>query len=290
MPPVSQTRWTIIVPVHDALAALKVCIRSITANSNGASIIVVDDGSGAETQGFLREWQRNSSLARVLRNGITQGYTATANRGLMESTTEFLALLNSDTEVPPGWLERLEAGFRISPRVGLVGPLSNAAAWQSIPHVRDTHGDWAVNPLPRGLNCRGLDRLINTLSLQLYPSVRLLNGFCLCIRRDVLEKVGLFSNKLSPQGYGEEFDLCIRAAAEGFDRRVVDNTFVFHRKSTTFGHARRRELSAAASAALRKRYGDALIDEARWAMDNHPELEAIRRQFTCLFDPPHSWL
>ena len=49
-----------------------------------------------------------------------------------------------------------------------------------------------------------------------YPAVPLLNGFCTLIRRAVFERAGLYDEDAFPIGYGEETDLCLRAAKAGF--------------------------------------------------------------------------
>ena len=46
-----------------------------------------------------------------------------------------------------------------------------------------------------------------------------------------------------PIGYGEENDYCIRAADAGFTLAIADDAYVFHAKSKSFGHSRRKELS-----------------------------------------------
>ncbi len=71
-----------------------------------------------------------------------------------------MILLNSDTVVSPGWVNRLIACAESDPRIGLVGPLSNTASWQSIPDVRLPDGEWAENPLGEGTTPEDMARSV----------------------------------------------------------------------------------------------------------------------------------
>ena len=65
------------------------------------------------------------------------------------STGEYVVLLNSDTIVTEGWLDRIVACGEEDDRIGVLGPLSNAASHQSVPELREA-GKWATNALPTG--------------------------------------------------------------------------------------------------------------------------------------------
>ena len=91
------------------------------------------------------------------------------------------------------------------PRIGLVGPLSNTASWQSIPDI-ESHGDWATNPLPAGMTVGEMGQLVAGASARLYPQMPLLNGFCLLLRRELIQQIGYFDEENFGAGYGEEDD------------------------------------------------------------------------------------
>ena len=61
-------------------------------------------------------------------------------------------LLNSDTIVTEHWLTKLyDALFNGDPKIQIVGPLSNAASFQSVPNLKDpVTGGWSINPYPLG--------------------------------------------------------------------------------------------------------------------------------------------
>jgi glycosyltransferase involved in cell wall biosynthesis len=90
---------------------------------------------------------------------------------------------------------------------------------------------------------------------RVYPRITLLNGFCLLIKRAVLEEIGLFDEVAFPEGYGEENDYCLRARAAGWQLAVADDAYVYHAQSRSYSHNRRRALSAQAQQRLAAKHG-----------------------------------
>ena len=134
-------------------------------------------------------------------------------------------LLNGDTEVvSSSWLHTLTAAAFSSPSVGIVGPLSNAASYQSVPevfdHAVDGRRDWSLNALPPQWAPNDVGRAVIRASRGELIDVPVLNGFCLYIRRDVVMTVGLMDDVIFPYGFGEENDFCLRALRFGFSIKV----------------------------------------------------------------------
>ena len=59
-------------------------------------------------------------------------------------------------------------------------------------------------------------------------------GFCMYVRREALNEVGLFDEKTFGRGYGEENDFCMRASALGWRNVTCSNVFVFHDGGVSF--------------------------------------------------------
>ncbi len=272
----------IVVCVHNALADVQRCLESLlrfTAQPYG--LLLVDDGSDPPTRDFLADFASQQPHATLLRSEEATGYTFAANRGLRHSTAPFILLLNSDTIVSPGWLDRLIACADSDPAIGLVGPLSNTASYQSIPAL-SAGGDWAENPLPAGWAIDGWAAALAENSGRLYPEMALLNGFCLLIRWEVIDAIGYFDEDAFGPGYGEENDYCLRARAAGWRLALADDAYVFHAQSRSYSHSRRRELSERAGQILTDRYGRASIAAAEDALRNGPALLGIRARAAVL--------
>lgn len=249
----------IIVCVHNALDDVARCLESILCHTAMPyRIILVDDGSDAPTRDWLLQFAREHP-ALLLRAEQATGYTFAANRGLRAGDAQYALLLNSDTIVTPGWLDGLIRCAESDPVIGMVGPLSNAASWQTIPEVRDITGEWGRNELPEGVHVEDMGPIAMRYSPQNSPYIPFLNGFCLLIKRALLNASGLFDEENFGAGYGEENDYCLRAADLGWKLAVADDVYVFHAQSRSYSDERRRLLSEHAHRQLIAKHGEGAV-------------------------------
>lgn len=248
----------IIVCVHNALEDVRRCLSAVVEHSAHVRLIIVDDGSAPATRDFLADWAAGQG-AMLIRNEEAGGYTRAANQGLRASTGQHVILLNSDTIVTPGWVEKMVSCAESQPRIGLVGPLSNTASWQSVPQLFNEEGDWADNPLPAGMSVAQMGGLVARHAAHSYPRLSFLNGFCLLIKRQLINDIGIFDEAGFGRGYGEENDYCLRARAQGWQLALADNAYVFHAQSKSYSHEKRAQLAAHADRQLNAKHGSAAI-------------------------------
>ena len=250
----------IIVCVHNALKDVKRCLASILDYTQPPyQLILVDDGSDQETKEFLERFSTEKQ-ATLIRNEKAGGYTRAANQGLRESEGVFVILLNSDTVVTTGWIDRMVSVAESNPNIGLVGPLSNTASWQSIPEIEKS-GDWAPNPLPENVSINDMGEWVSQYSAGLKPKMPLLNGFCLLIRREVIDQVGYFDEEQFADGYGEEDDYVLRARQSGWEGALADDVYIYHSQSQSYSTGKRRELYEVAGKNLVKKHGEDIVQE-----------------------------
>ena len=274
----------IIICVHNALEHVDRCLHSILEYTTPPyRIILVDDGSDSPTEVFLKEFKENHPDLVLIRNDEAEGYTFAANIGMGKSTAPFLILLNSDTQVTPGWVDRLYRAMQLDNSIAVVGPLANTASWQSIPRLSN-NGDWADNPLPEGVTVEKMADLVAEYSGYLFPEVPLLNGFCMMIRRDAIDKVGLFDEKTFGQGYGEEDDFNLRVGYAGLKKVVADDTYIYHAQSKSYSSEKRMRLSAISGDKLKKKHGLETIESAVSTMHPSRLFEGIRSRASVMFD------
>ena len=234
----------VVVCVHDALDDVRRCLWSLVEKgSYPFHLIVVDDGSGPETSAYLEEAAALNPAMTLIRNDTPpHGYTLAANLGMRAATADYVAVLNSDTLVTHGWLERIVACGESSERIGILGPLSNAASHQSLPQLREGT-EWATNPLPAFATEDGLAKLLERVSPRTRPRLPFVNGFCYVVKRQVFEAIGYFDEESFASGYCEENDFSHRAAKAGFELAVADDCYVFHAKSRSYTPAARKPIA-----------------------------------------------
>jgi hypothetical protein len=133
----------VIVPVYRGVETTLLCLaRVLDTVPEDAPVIVVDDaGPEPELSAALDALARGRRI-RLLRNPRNLGFPASANAGLAAAGARDAVLLNSDTIVPPGWLERLRDAAWSAPDIGTAAPLSNDATILSYPRVD------SVQPVP----------------------------------------------------------------------------------------------------------------------------------------------
>jgi len=265
----------IVVPVFNATKSVLDCLLSIFSKTDIPYLLtVVDDGSFPETSAAIHKAIGNSPWCRII-TGQNEGYTVAINKAVKSSVGSTIVILNSDTVVTSGWLTGLLRCLRSDSKVGLAGPLSNAASWQSIPEVKDKMG-WAVNRLPADASPDNMAEHLRLVSKPAYPEVPVLNGFCLAVKREVFDVIGVFDELAFPMGYGEENDFCLRAADAGYTLRVADDVYVYHHKSKSFGAKRRSSLSDRANKVLTHRYGAARMNGLSKQMEKCGPLNDLR--------------
>lgn len=275
----------IIVCVYNALEDVQSCLTSVRNHLLiGHRLIIVNDCSDEPTSEYLRNFAAGDERVRLIENKENLGYTRSANCGLAAGTGDFRILLNSDTIVSENWtLKMLDAASR-GQDIGIVGPLSNAAGYQSVPNIKGSNNNTPINIMPRGLTPAEVDLALEKLSFaDLLPAVPLVHGFCFGIKKEVIDRIGLFDDKNFMRYYGEENDYCFRAAAAGFNFAIATHTFVYHRKSRSIDEEERIIHMAKAGKRIRELYGAERIKTACIQMENHPLLKRMRDHVASYF-------
>ncbi|WP_315688813.1 glycosyltransferase [Limnospira sp. PMC 1306.21] len=245
----STNKVAIIVPVFNAYNEVCQCLKSIVKNTRTpAQLILINDGSTDKRLIYKLE-QFSQTIANVVlySNEINLGYTASVNKGIEMADGADVVLLNSDTIVTASWLRNLQMAAYSAVDIATVTPLSNNAGAFSVPE------DQVNNPIPSWIDQQSFARLVTQESLALYPEVPTGNGFCLYIRRDALDDIGLFDEKAFSRGYGEENDFCFRALTRGWRNIIDDRTIIYHVRSASFGE-QKSQLAESGRKVIDKRY------------------------------------
>lgn len=228
----------IVVPVYNAPDDLRACVASVLAHLRpDVRLVLIDDASPDPRIAACFAEYAHAAHPQVLllRNETNQGFTGTANRGMALSRADVI-LLNSDTIVTAGWLDAIMHCAATDPRTGTITPFSNNAEICSFPRF------CVNNAWPDGADPEGVRAALAEVAVPTYPDLPTGVGFCMYIRRALLDDVGPFDMAFG-LGYGEENDLCLRAARAGWRNVLADNAFVVHTGGRSFA-GQKTELGA----------------------------------------------
>jgi GT2 family glycosyltransferase len=213
------TELSIVIVSYNARADLERCVESLHSPPPAVSheVIVVDNAS---TDGSA-EAMRRFPQVRLIESGANRGFAAGSNIGMRASTGELVLLLNSDTIVGPGAIDRLVQTARSHPDVAIVGPRlvdGTGRAELSFGQMVSPLADFRQRRLMRGLERRdpgALRQVEATTRREQFPDW--VSGACLLVCRADAEAVGLIDERYFM--YLEDVDFCAAIRARG--RRVL---------------------------------------------------------------------
>ena len=224
----------VVIPMHNQASAALACLASILASGCGDSpVIVIDDGSREMELTEALDRLARAKRIRLLRHERPQGFPASANAGIAACPEYDVAVLNSDTLVPPGWLGRLTNAAYRAPDIGTVTPLSNNAGFLTYPTPNE------AGIMPDIVTTMQLDRLARRANGHDPIEIPVGLGFCLYIKRTCLDAVGALRADIFAQGYGAADDFCLHAVSLGWRHVALPGLYVAHGGGARFGSADR---------------------------------------------------
>jgi len=236
----------VVLSVHNGLEYVKPCLESVLRNTNpDVPILVVDDAS---TDRRTIEYLETLPRERVIqsRNKWNMGFPRTMNEVMTAWADCDVLMLNTDTIVPPSWVERMQRALYARPKTAGVCALSSNATLVSVPNSGE-------NEWPKWLGVDDMDRIVNETSDHCYPELPTLHGFCMLLSRDAIEDLGVFDHAFG-KGYGDETEWSLRAIAKGWKVLACDDLYVWHRSHATYGVEQRDKLSKNAIRIILDRY------------------------------------
>ena len=170
---------------------------------------------------------------RVLENPRPLGYAANLNLGIAETSGELVLVNNPDAVPAPGSVATLAAFMDAHPRCGIAGPrlVEADGSWQLSRRRFPTVAGTLVRRTPLRLVFPPLERQRAHYHLDERPTEPVeadwMLGGSLLLRRTMLDELGGYDPGF--RMYGEEIDLCYRAARAGWERWYVPQAVVRHR-------------------------------------------------------------
>lgn len=239
-PAVEEGSVDVIMPVYFGYHETMLALHRVLAAKNATKfrLIVIDDCSpDPELKRELVELESRGLVLRTV-NWWNRGYCISVNTGMRIARGRDVVLLNADTEVFDGWLDRLVKVAHSDPTIGTVTPFSNAATIMGYPYFdRDDHRRLELSPAELDALCAELD--------QAPVDVPTGVGFCMYVKGACIQDIGVFDGFRFGKGYGEENDFCQRAIAHGWRNVAATNAFVWHWGGRSFRSRKARLLRKA---------------------------------------------
>jgi len=180
------------------------CLETIRAYSRDYRLIFVDNGS-PEFDRTIPELERHPNL--LVRHTVNVGFIKAVNAGLWLATAPYIVLINNDIEAVAHWLEQLRTP--LDGQASMSGPLTTTKdSWQGRYPIDDS-------------------------SVVALPKTAMLAFFCMMMRREVPEKVGVLDENYGI-GLGDDDDYCRRAQQAGFRLALVRSLLIPHHHRSTF--------------------------------------------------------
>ena len=190
-----------------------------------AELVVADNAS---TDGSVELLQsRFKASVRTMVFDKNYGFTGGYNRALSQIEAQYYVLINSDVEVPEGWLQPLIRHLEENPGCAACGPKIHSWAERDMFEYAGAAGgyiDFFGYPFCRG---RVLGRVEKDFGQYDSPAkVMWVSGACLAVRSDVWHRLGGLDERFF--AHMEEIDYCWRAQLQGYSIDVVPESVVYH--------------------------------------------------------------
>ena len=228
---------SIIIVSFNARADLDRCLESLHAAPPAVTheILVVDNGSTDGSADAARRWPR----VQAIEAGGNLGFARANNIGIRASSGAAILLLNSDTIVPPGAIDRLIAELDRHPEAAVVGPrLVDGSGRAELSFGRMISPWNELRQKRLGRRAAAVEALTRHAH---YPDW--VSGACLLVRRAEVEAVGGLDERYFM--YTEDVDFCAAIRARGRKILFVPGVEVMHLRGRS---------AASAPAATREHY------------------------------------
>ncbi len=223
-----KPRLTVVVPNWNTREFLDPCLSSLRRQTfTDFETVLVDSGSTDDSVAFVSD---NFPEVRIVALGENRGFSGAVNAGIESSNSEYVVLLNNDTEQDPGWLTALVDGAERFPKAALFA--SKLLDFEDR-QVLDGAGDvLRRSGLPYRLGHRETDR-------GQFDGERYVFGACAAAalyRRSLFDEIGRFDEDFF--AYCEDGDVSFRAQLSGHRCLYVPGAVVYHVGSVSTGGKR----------------------------------------------------
>lgn len=213
---------SIIIQTYNNLYNSIICLESIRdyTSSEPYEIIVIDNNSTDGT----KEWLKHQWDIKSILNDKNTGFSKGCNSGIEQAEKENdILLLSSDVKVTPRWLENLKTCLYSDDAIGAVSTVTNDCANYEGIAVQYKDMDEMISFAFRN----------NISKPEKWEERSRLQGFCMLIKREVIEKVGTFDEEFTLESFGCD-DFCMRIINKGYKLMLCNDSFVYNLEREVF--------------------------------------------------------
>ena len=216
---------SIVIPNYNGKHFLENCLKAVFAQTiENMEVIVVDNGSTDGSQEYLDTYPG----VRVLKMDKNYGFCGAVNAGIKESDSEYVILLNNDTEVEPDFAKELLTAIKADDRIFSCS--SKMVQYHDRARMDDA-GDyycalgWAFGR-GKGGPVENYDTPVNIFASCAGAAI---------YRKKMLESLGYFDE--NHFAYLEDIDIGYRARIHGYKNVYAPKAVVYHVGSGFSGSA-----------------------------------------------------
>lgn len=227
---------SIIVVNWNGGEVLRECFKSLSKiNYSNFELILIDNGSTDGSENYLEKIEIKTSRKILIKNQKNLGFAPANNQGVKKALGKYILLLNNDTKVEPDFLKKLVERVEKDASIGVIQPKI---------YLMDKRGylDNAGSFITRigfwehwGFGQK--DGVEFDEEREIFSA----KGACMLIRKDIIDKVGLFDKDFF--SYFEETDFCWRVWLVGYRVLFYPKAKIYHKLGFTIRRLNTGELN-----------------------------------------------
>ena len=214
---------TVVIPNYNNIKLLNNLLNSLQNSISLKNVIIVDNASGDNSVNFIKEHYPEILL---IENDKNMGFAYAVNQGIKLVETDFVLLLNNDTEIEENTIKHLLRTINLSDKIFSVS--SRMIQYHNRDLLDDVGDEYTIMGWSKR---RGYNRSISE-----YPIDEEVFSACAgaaLYKMSVFDEIGLFDENF--ESYVEDMDLSFRARLSGYKSYYSSKAKVYHHGSATTG-------------------------------------------------------
>jgi GT2 family glycosyltransferase len=270
-----NAKCDVIVLTWNQLDTIKKFVGSfLKKTKTPCRLLIIDNGSKDRTKDYLKDLQGNNTVKiETVLNNENKGFVGGMNQGIAASNAPYVCLANNDLIFTEGWMKEVISVFENNEKIGVLNPNSNSLGLQ-VPEDKQ------------------LDEFANELKQKRkgqFAQMPFCIGYCMFIRKEVIEKVGGLSEEFMPIFF-EDSDYSLKVQKAGYLIGVARGSYVWHQEHASFSRIpkKKEQIFRKSRETFIKKWGKIL--RVAWIVKNYQELlDGLNKGISLANDGNYVW-